>query len=131
VAPKTLAAAQHVVPGPQRRQAGGEDRRHAGTGRQAVLAAFERGQPLLEHAHGGVGEARVDEASSSPANRAAACAALSKTKLDVRNSASLCSLNSLRSVPARTARVSKSGCSRLMTQKPARRGRAGFDGRSL
>ena len=40
------------------------------------------------------------------ANRAAASAALPKTKEDVRNSASECSPNGVRSVPARTAKVS-------------------------
>jgi hypothetical protein len=37
--------------------------------------------------------------------RAAACAALSNTKLEVRNSASECSANSVRNIPARTPLV--------------------------
>src|SRR5690554_2354155 len=44
----------------------------------------------------------------SPEKRAAASAALPKTKLEVRNSASLCSPKAVRCVPARTAWVSKS-----------------------
>src|SRR5882762_10198681 len=43
-----------------------------------------------------------------PVKRAAACAALSKTKLEVRNSASACSLNSVRRCPARTPSVARS-----------------------
>src|ERR1700742_5079047 len=46
-------------------------------------------------------------ASSEFLKRSAASAALEKQKLDVRKSASACSLNSLRKVPARTASVSK------------------------
>jgi hypothetical protein len=43
---------------------------------------------------------------SSPMKRFAACSALSKVKLEVRNSASLCSWNWLCTLPARTASVS-------------------------
>src|SRR5512136_28485 len=60
---------------------------------------------------------------SAPEKRAAACAALPNTKLEVRNSASLCSLNAERSVPARTARVSKSSGSDM--KKPAGPKRSG------
>ena len=49
---------------------------------------------------------KIKLAAVCTAISAAACAALSNTKLEVRNSASLCSLNWLRSVPERTARVS-------------------------
>src|SRR6266850_3570849 len=56
--------------------------------------------------------------SSLPAKRVAACAALSKTKLDVRKSASECSWNWLRTVPARTPNVAS--CSSLSIKKPGR-----------
>src|SRR5205807_7493737 len=56
----------------------------------------------------------------------AACSALSKTKLEVRNSASACSLNSVRACPARTPRVARSGF--LSIKKPGRSG-PGFSAR--
>ena len=37
----------------------GGDRRHPGRGRARGLRAFERGHALFEHAHGGIGEARI------------------------------------------------------------------------
>src|SRR5262245_61713355 len=43
--------------------------------------------------------------ASSPVKRAAACLALLNTKLEVRNSASECSWNSVRAIPARTPLV--------------------------
>ncbi len=46
--------------------------------------------------------------ASPPLKRPAAWAALSNTKLEVRNSASACSLNSVRTWPARTPRVASS-----------------------
>jgi len=56
---------------------------------------------------------------SSPMKRAAACAALSYTKLEVRNNASLCSPNWLRAVPARTANVSGwYSCSLILSSIP-------------
>src|SRR5438105_14452297 len=64
--------------------------------------------------------------SSAPVKRAAACSALSKTKLEVRNSASACSLNSVRACPARTPRVARSGF--LSIKKPGRSG-PGFSAR--
>ena len=38
-----------------------QDRGHAGGGRDAGVRAFERGEPVLHHGHGGIGIARVDE----------------------------------------------------------------------
>ena len=46
--------------------------------------------------------------AAPPVKRPAACSALSNTKLEVRNSASACSLNWVRIWPARTARVASS-----------------------
>src|SRR5918911_4159256 len=56
--------------------------------------------------------------SSAPAKRAAACAALSKRKLEVRYSASECSWNWLRTWPARTPSVAKLSFS--LIKKPGR-----------
>ena len=39
-----------------------QDRRHAGSHRDALFRAFQRGEPLLEHRHGRIGEARIDVA---------------------------------------------------------------------
>src|SRR2546423_6154761 len=61
--------------------------------------------------------------SSPPAKRAAAWAALSNTKLEVRNSASACSPNWLRTWPARTPRVASS---RLLSIKKPGPKRTGF-----
>src|SRR5919108_6592354 len=55
---------------------------------------------------------------SSPANRAAACAALSNTKLEVRYSASACSWNWLRTWPARTPNVAVSSFSSIKKPGP-------------
>src|SRR4029434_2065898 len=44
------------------RETCGHDRGHAGSGRDAVLRPLERGQPLLEHPDGRIGEARIDVA---------------------------------------------------------------------
>src|SRR5258706_16426708 len=55
---------------------------------------------------------------SSPEKRAAASAAFLNTKLDVRYSASECSLNWLRWMPARTASVSSSSSSHLIVPSP-------------
>ena len=106
VAPNT--AFEHTTWSPrlQQRHRGGEDRRHARGGGDAGLRALERGEPVLEHRHRGIGEARVDHARArSPVKRAAACAAFSKTKLEVRNSASECSLE----LAARAARRARPG----------------------
>ena len=43
-------------------EAGGHDRRHAAGRGDAILGAFQRGEALLEHGHGRVGEAGVDVA---------------------------------------------------------------------
>jgi hypothetical protein len=51
-----------VVAALQQRHAGRQDRRHPRRGGDAGFAAFQRRQPLLEHAHGRVGEAGVDVA---------------------------------------------------------------------
>jgi hypothetical protein len=50
-----------------------QDRRHAGRGGDAGLAAFERRQALLHRGDGGVGEARVDVARFLARETAAAC----------------------------------------------------------
>ena len=109
VAPNTAFEQTMWSPALQERHRGGEDRRHARGGGDAGFGAFERGEAILEHRHGGIGEARVDDALlGCRAKRAAACAALSNTKLEVRNSASECSWNSLRAWPARTPSVASS-----------------------
>jgi hypothetical protein len=46
----------------QVRKRGGQDGRHAGGGADAAFGAFERGEPVLEHLHGGIGVAGVHHA---------------------------------------------------------------------
>ena len=55
------AGRDHVVAGLELGEERAVHRRHAGGGGEGVLGALERRHALLEHAHGGVAVAGVDE----------------------------------------------------------------------